>query len=514
MTIAQTPPPTAQPPKIVDIAIVGAGFGGLCMAIKLLEAGNRDFVILEKADEVGGTWRDNQYPGAACDVQSHLYSYSFAAKSDWTQRYAGWCEIQDYILDVTRRYGLRPYIRFKCEVSGAHFDESTACWTLQLQNGETLRARHWVLASGPLHVPAYPNIPGLDHFKGKLFHSARWDHSYPLEGKQVVSIGTGGSAIQYLPTIAPKVKQLTVFQRSAAWVIPRDERRYSRLHKALFKRIPLLRRLHRARLYWTNEARVWPIFHPALARAAQKLVLKFMHHQVKNPELRRKLTPDYTLGCKRVLISNTYYPTFNRPNVELVTDAIREIREHSIVTADGVERPADCIILGTGFVVDPRIYMKNFTLRGRAGHRLSEDWQHSPEAYLGTTVSGYPNMYQLVGPSTGLGHNSIIFMIEAQVHYIMECLRLQRLKRVDYIDLKPEVQRRFNAEVQARARSTVWNTGCRSWYQTAEGTNFAIWPWATWRFWLRTRRVDEQEYEWLRCSPALATPARVERLAT
>nr|WP_245585237.1 NAD(P)/FAD-dependent oxidoreductase [Solimonas flava] len=493
---------TAMEPKPgrtteTEVAIVGAGFGGLCMAIKLIEAGRKDFVILEKGADVGGTWRDNSYPGAACDVQSHLYSYSFAPKADWTQRYAGWREIQDYILDVTERYRLRPYIRFGQEVSGAHFLQDEGRWRIETRGGDVILARHWVLASGPLHVPAIPDLPGLSSFKGKLFHSAQWDHGYDLAGKAVASIGTGGSAIQYVPEIAPKVKQLHVFQRTPAWVIPRDTRRYSDFRKKLFAAVPLLRKLHRARLYWSNESRVWPIFNPALARTLQKLAEMFIRSQVKDPALQRKLTPDYTIGCKRVLISNAYYPTFNRANVELVTDGIREIREHSIVTRDGVERPVDCIILGTGFVVDPRVYMRGFALSGRDGHELAQDWARAPEAFLGTTVTGYPNMFQLVGPGTALGHNSIIFMIEAQVHYILDCLKQLDAQRALYVDVKPEVQRRFNDEVQGALKHSVWSTGCKSWYQTAEGINFTMWPWSTWRFWLRTRKVRLADYEWV-----------------
>jgi cation diffusion facilitator CzcD-associated flavoprotein CzcO len=497
---------TALPTLHTDVAIVGAGFGGLCMGIKLLEAGKTDFVILEKADEVGGTWRDNSYPGAACDVQSHMYSYSFAPKADWSMRYPGWREIQDYILDVTDRYKLRPYLRFGMAVTGAEFLQDEGRWRLSTSTGQTIIARHWVLASGPLHVPQIPKIPGMERFKGKMFHSAQWDHSYDLTGKNVVSIGTGGSAIQYVPEIAPKVKQLTVFQRTPAWVIPRDMRAYPELTKKLFARFDWLRKLHRARLYWSNESRVWPIFNPPLARALQKLVLLFLKKQVHDPEVRRKLTPNYTIGCKRVLISNVYYPTFNRKNVELVTDGIREIREHSIVTQDGVERPADCIVLGTGFVVDPRIYMKDFKLTGRDGHTLGEDWKRAPEAYMGVTVNGYPNMFQLVGPNTALGHNSIIFMIEAQVRYILDCMAQLDQRGASYVDVKPEVQRAFNDKVQANLKHGVWSTGCQSWYQTADGVNFTIWPWSTWRYWLQTRHVRPEDYEWV--MPTAAKPGK------
>lgn len=493
---ARVPPPSNTTIE-TEVAIVGAGFGGLCMAIKLLEAGRKDFLVLEKAQEVGGTWRDNQYPGAACDVQSHMYSYSFAPKADWSQRYPGWREIQDYILEVTDRYQLRPYIRFGQEVTGAEFLQDEGRWKISTRSGDVILARYWVLASGPLHVPAIPEIPGLKDFQGKIFHSAKWDHSYDLNGKNVASIGTGGSAVQYLPEIAPKVKQLHVFQRTAAWVIPRDTRKYSEFSKKLFAAVPLLRKLHRARLYWTNESRVWPIFNPPLARTLQKLATLFIRSQVKDPEIARKLTPDYTIGCKRVLISNVYFPTFNRDNVELVTEGIREVRAHSIVGKDGVERPVDCIVLGTGFVVDPRVYMKDFKLTGRDGHNLAQDWARAPEAYLGMTVSGYPNLFQLVGPGTALGHNSIIFMIEAQVHYIIQAMKEMEARGAAYVDVKPEVQRAFNADVQKNLKNSVWSTGCQSWYQTADGVNFTIWPWSTWRFWLRTRKVKAEEYDWV-----------------
>lgn len=490
---------TQQNPSVrhVEVAIAGAGFGGLCMAIKLQEAGIHDYVILEKGHDVGGTWRDNTYPGAACDVQSHMYSFSFATKPDWSKRYAPWQEIQQYILDVTARYGLRSHIQFNQEVVSAVFNEGTGRWVIKTAAGDTVMARHWVLASGPLHVPAIPKIKGLERFKGKVMHSAQWDHAYDLTGKRVVSIGTGGSAIQYVPEIAPKVKQLHVFQRTAAWVIPRDERTYSAFSKWMFEALPFTRTLHRWRCYWTNESRVWPIFHPKLAKVGEFFLKQFIKFQVKDPALVKKLTPDYTLGCKRILISNKWFPTFNRPNVELVTDDIREVTPDGIVTRDGTERPADCIILGTGFIVDPRIYMKNFELKGRHGHSLAEDWKTSPTSYLGITTAHYPNMYQLVGPHTGLGHNSIIFMIEAQAEYIVKCMQMLQKKGADYLDVKPQAQARFLADVTEHLKGTVWSSGCRSWYQTAEGTNFAIWPKSTWRYWLETRRVNDADYEWV-----------------
>ena len=491
-------PATAPSPLLVDVAIIGAGFGGLCMAIQLLKNGNDRFVVLEKAAEVGGTWRDNSYPGAACDVQSHMYSFSFAGKADWSQRYAPWQEIQQYILDTTDAYGLRRYIRPNCMVSGARFDKSTALWTLNTAAGDVIRARHVVLASGPLHVPAIPQFKGMETFKGALFHSAQWDHGVDLKGKKVISIGTGGSAIQYCPEIAPEVEQLTVMQRTPAWVIPRDTRKYPQWKKNLFARFPLIRKLHRARLYWSNESRVWPIFNPAIARILQNLAKLFIRYQVKDPELVRRLTPDYVLGCKRILISNKWYPMFNRADVELVSEGVREIREHAVVTSSGREIEADCIILGTGFQVDPRLYMQDFPCSGLPGHELMDDWKDGAEAYLGISVHGYPNLHQLVGPNTALGHNSIIFMIEAQVHYILEAMKAMDNRGADYLDVKPEAQARFNARVQAAMKGTVWSSGCVSWYQQGDGKNFTIWPWSTWRYWLATRQVPLADYSFHR----------------
>ncbi len=496
--------------EIIDVVIIGSGFGGLGMAIKLREIGNDNFVVLEKAGEVGGTWRENSYPGAACDVQSHLYSFSFAPKHDWNKRYAGWQEIQQYILDTTEKFGIRPFVRFNREVCGMHFDQTKGLWTVDTMAGEQFVARHVVLASGPLHVPSIPTLPGQENFKGKIFHSAQWDHDYDLTGKHVLSIGTGGSAIQYAPEIAPKVAKLHILQRTPAWVIPRDERAYAGWEKRLFASLPFTRTLHRARLYWSNESRAWPLFAPRIAAAVQKLAKLFITTKVRDPQLARQLTPDYTFGCKRLLISNKWLPMFNRDNVELVSAGIQELRENSVLLRDGRELQADCIILGTGFVTDPRIYMKNFPCKGLPGHDLMQDWKNNAEAYYGTTVTGFPNLYQLVGPNTGLGHNSIIFMIEAQVHYILQCLKRLQEKGADYMDVKPQVQREFNEKLQAKFVGTVWSSGCSSWYQQADGKNVLLWPESTWRFWLKTRRVRDEDYTFVTCSSQTTTGRDVD----
>ena len=496
--------------KIIDVVIIGSGFGGLGMAIKLRETGNENFVVLEKADEVGGTWRENSYPGAACDVQSHMYSFSFAPKHDWSKRYAGWQEIQQYILDTTEKFGIRSFVRFNREVCGMHFDQTQGLWAVDTVAGEQFVARHVVMASGPLHVPSIPALPGQENFKGRIFHSAQWDHDYDLAGKHVLSIGTGGSAIQYAPEIAPKVAKLHILQRTPAWLIPRDERAYAGWEKRLFASLPFTRSLHRARLYWSNEARVWPLFAPRVAAVVQKLAKLFITTKVRDPQLARQLTPDYTFGCKRLLISNKWLPMFNRDNVELVSVGIQELREHSVLLRDGRELQADCIILGTGFVTDPRIYMKNFPCKGLPGHDLMQDWKSNAEAYYGTTVTGFPNFYQLVGPNTGLGHNSIIFMIEAQVHYVLQCIKRLQEKGADYLDVKPQVQREFNEKLQTKFAGTVWSSGCSSWYQQADGKNILLWPGSTWRFWLKTRRVRDEDYVFVTCA---SQPKQVEALS-
>lgn len=496
MSINAAKPTSQAQANDVDVVILGAGFSGLCMAIKLKEAGINSFVILEKASEVGGTWRDNTYPGCACDVQSHLYSYSFEGNPDWSESYAGWQEIQDYILRCTDKYQLRSSIHFNRVVNEAVFDQASGCWNIRASGGARYKAKAFIMGSGPLHVPAIPKINGLDKFKGKVFHSAQWDHRYDLKGKNVVSIGTGGSAIQYVPEIAPEVKQLYVFQRTPAWVLPRNERKYSKLEKQLFRRFPMMRKLHRARLYLTNEARVLPIFHPALAKSLSRFAKWHINSSLNDAELAKKLTPDYTIGCKRVLISNKYYPTFNRENVELVTDGIAEIKENSIVTRDGKERPVDAIILGTGFVADPRKYMKDFTLKGLNGRSLLEQWEQGAESYYGINVAGFPNLFQMVGPNTGLGHNSIIYMIECQVHYIIESLKLLKKKNARYMDLREDAMVAFNEEITKALENTVWNSGCTSWYTQEDGKNFTIWPGTTLSYRARTRQVNPEHYYW------------------
>ncbi|WP_291335533.1 flavin-containing monooxygenase [Acinetobacter sp. UBA801] len=477
-----------------QVAIIGAGFGGLAMAIRLLQRNIHNFLILEKSNEVGGTWRENQYPGAACDVQSHLYSLSFAPKTDWSKRYADAPEIFQYIQDVVQQFNLREYCQFNSEVVHTEYHEKECLWHVTLKDGRQMSCQYLIFASGPLHVPQIPHIKGIEKFQGKVFHSSQWDHQYDLNGKVVASIGTGGSAIQYIPEIAPQVKQIYVMQRTAAWVIPRDERKYLNVEKKLFKQADWFRKLHRARLYWSNESRAIPIMQPSVMKYTQKLAEAFIRFQVKDKELAKKLTPDFVMGCKRILISNKYFPTFNRKNVELVTDAIQEITANGIITKDGKERQIDCLIYGTGFITDPRIYLKHFDCVGRNGIELKQAWKDGAESYYGISHKGFPNLFQLLGPNTVLAHNSVIFMIEAQVDYILQMMDLVTQSQSNAIVVKDQVQDQFNHDVQDMLNNTVWQSGCVSWYQQDGGKNFALWPTYTWKYWLKTKSLHPSDF--------------------
>jgi cation diffusion facilitator CzcD-associated flavoprotein CzcO len=485
--------PAGQDQRTYAVVIMGTGFSGIGMAIALKQAGLRNFVILEKADRVGGTWRENTYPGCACDIRSHLYSFSFEPKTDWSREFAPQPEILEYIEHCVDKFGLAPFIRFGAEVTGAEYDEPSAAWQISTADGGLVRGKALVVGQGPLHVPNIPELPGLERFEGKAFHSAQWDHDHDLTGKRVAVIGTGASAIQLVPQIAGQTSHLTVFQRTAPWIMPRPDRAFTDAQKRRFRRIPPTRVAHRYMIYWLQESLVLGFEHPKLIKAAERLGRGHIARQVCDPGLHDKLTPGYTLGCKRTLVSSDYYPAFNRPNVELETGGIAEIREHSIITRDGREIEADTIIFGTGFHVTDA--MAKLHIVGRSGLKLADAWRDGITAHLGTTVAGFPNLFFLVGPNTGLGHNSIIFMIEAQVRYIMSCLRLVARSRAAAIEVKPDAQDRFNTWVQQKSRGSVWlKGGCASWYLDSEGVNRALWPASTVNFWLRMRRARAADF--------------------
>jgi cation diffusion facilitator CzcD-associated flavoprotein CzcO len=476
-----------------DIAIVGTGFAGLGTAIRLKQAGIDDFVLLERADSVGGTWRDNSYPGCQCDVPSHLYSFSFALNPDWSRTYSPQPEIWDYLRRCAFEHGILPYIRFGHDLREASWNEERGLWELETSRG-TLTARVLVSGVGALSEPSIPDLPGLDRFEGAVFHSAAWDHEHDLTGERVAVVGTGASAIQIVPRIQPKVDRLQVFQRTPPWVLPHTDRPVTRLERRLFRRFPALQRLLRAGIYWARETFVVGfVVNRRAMRLPERMARRHLRRQVPDRELRRKLEPSYTIGCKRILPSNDYYPALSQPNVEVVTSGIRELRERSIVTEDGAEHEVDALVLATGFHVTDMPAAKH--LRGRDGRTLDEVWQGSPRAYLGTTIAGFPNLFMLLGPNTGLGHTSVVVMIEAQLAYVMDCLRTMEREGVHSVDVRDEVQATFNDDLQRQLQDTVWNAGgCVSWYLDAHGRNSTLWPDFTWRFRRRTRRFELADY--------------------
>ncbi|WP_371226509.1 flavin-containing monooxygenase [Pseudomonas sp. QE6] len=481
----------------VRVLIIGAGFAGLGLAIRLKQAGIDDFLILEKAGDVGGCWRENRYPGAACDVPSHLYSFSFEPKADWSRKFAPQAEILDYARHCADKYGLRERIRFHCEVSAASFDEAAGEWRVTCANGEELRAQSLVCALGQLSRPLIPHLPGIERFKGRAFHSAQWDADAPLEGRRVAVVGTGASAIQFVPQIAPKVAELLLFQRSAAYVIPKPDRPYADWERRLKARLPWLQRFDRGLKYVQHEARAlaFTVF-PPLMKVMRLSFHRHLQRGIPDAGLRARLEPDYPLGCKRILISNDYYPALARSNVKLVDTGIREVTEDAIVTRDGQRHPVDTLIYGTGFAATE--FLAPMRVRGLGGRELNQAWQGGAEAYKGISVSGFPNLFILYGPNTNLGHSSIIYMLESQFPYVLACLQRIRREGLKYLDVKPQVQQRFNQHLQHELGHTIWERGCNSWYKTASGRNTVNWPGFTFRYRQLTRQPEFADYDCIR----------------
>jgi cation diffusion facilitator CzcD-associated flavoprotein CzcO len=477
----------------LSVAIVGSGFSGIGLAIRLREQGVEDFAVLERGDGVGGTWHYNTYPGCGCDVPSNLYSFSFAPNPNWSRTYSKQPEIRAYLERTVEQFGVRDKIQLGCEVRGADWDEAAQRWVLDTAHGE-VRAKILISGTGPLVEPRIPEFPGLATFKGPKFHSARWDHSVDLRGKRVASIGTGASAIQYVPAIAPDVEQLYVVQRTPPWVMPHSARPVTRFEKRLYRALPAAQRAVRGAIYASRELLVLgfvkqPKGMGLVAKIANKHRERSLRHK---PELIGATTPRYTVGCKRILPSNDWYPALARDNVELVTEGVDEVREHSIVTAGGRELEVDALVFGTGFhVVDMPV---GKLVRGRDGRALEDVWDGSPRAHLGSTVPGFPNFFIMLGPNTGLGHNSMVYMIESQIAYVMDALRELREQGADIVEVRPEVEARHHEEVQRRMQGTVWNTGCTSWYQDSKGNNPTLWPDWTWQFRRRTARFNAAEY--------------------
>lgn len=474
------------------VAIVGAGFAGIGMAKRLLDEGITDFTIFERAKEVGGVWRDNQYPGCACDVHSHLYSFSWAQNPSWTRAFSPQDEIWSYLKDVANRFGIAPYVRFEHAVVEARWDEDERIWFIETSQG-LYTSDTFVAANGGLSEPSYPKIAGVENFEGKTMHSARWDHDHDLTGKKVAVIGTGASAIQFIPKIQPKVEKLTVFQRTAPWVVPRGDREVPLARRALFARHPRVLHAFRSAIYGVRELFALPLLHPSLLGLSERLARKHLERQVTDPVLRAKVTPDYRMGCKRILISDDYYPAIVQPNVDVVTSGIQEIRARSVVTNDGVEHEVDTIVFGTGFqVAEMKIASQ---IRGRGGKTLADVWQGSMKAHLGTTVHGFPGLFLLQGPNTGLGHTSVIVIIESQIEHVIAALKNMSSRSLVAIEPKLEAQEAWVAAVDRKMKGTVWTSGgCKSWYLDVNGRNSTLWPGFTFTFARRVEPFDPKEY--------------------
>lgn len=468
-----------------DVAIIGSGFSGLCMAIVLKQAQQEQFVLFEQADSIGGTWRDNHYPGAACDVPSNMYSFSFEPNPKWSRMYSEQPEILAYMQHCTDKYQLNSHIQCNSEVVHLQWNARAQHWQIRLHDGRAATARVVVSGVGGLSRPALPNVKGLQDFKGDLFHSAAWNHQVDLNGKRVAVIGTGASAIQFIPQIAPQVNQLLVFQRTPPWVIPKPDGQIPKLIKGVFRALPPAQRLARNGTYWTSETFGLGFVHPSLMRPISALAKWHLAKQVSDPTLQAKLTPNYTIGCKRVLFSNNYYPALARPNVNVITAGVREIVADGVIDSQGQHHAADVIICGTGFdVQNPLGPLHVYDEQGRELRQRA-----SMQAYLGVSMHDLPNLFFLLGPNTGLGHNSIIFMIEAQVDYIMSCLSEMQKRGVGSMHVDVKAEQDYNDQVQQELKKMVWNAGgCKSWYLDENGKNNTLWPGFTWKYWLKTRR--------------------------
>lgn len=475
-----------------DVLVLGAGFAGVCAGARLRASGRTDFVVLDRGTEPGGTWRDNTYPGCECDVPSTLYSFSFAPNPDWSRVFAPQPEIQRYLGDVIERTGVRPHLRLGVEVHGADWDDEARRWRVATSEGDYV-ARVLVSGAGPWHEPVIPDLPGLETFTGAAFHSSRWDHGHDLRGERVAVIGSGASAVQFVPEIAGDVAHLDLFQRTPHWVLPKPNRDVPPAVRALFRRLPLAQRAAHEGLRLGMEAFGWATRHERAMHPLQRIGERHLAEQVPDPELRALLTPQYTPGCKRLLMSNRYYRSLTRENVAVIPHAVSEVRERSVVGADGVERPADAIIFGTGFkLLDMPVAG---IIRGADGRSMADVWQGSPRGYLGTTVSGFPNLFLLLGPNLGNGHSSATVLLEQQMQYVVSALEEMDRAGAEAVDVRPEVQRAFNAAVDEALDGTVWNAGgCGSYYFDSTGRNSFMYPWSTLHHRRRTRRFDLQRY--------------------
>lgn len=476
----------------LDVAVVGAGFSGICAGVKLREAGIYDFRIFEKSPGIGGTWWENTYPGAACDVASHFYCFSFEPNPDWTRKYSPRPEIQTYLAHCVEKYQLHTHLRNGMRLLKLHFDDARKLWTLHFDNGEVVEAHHVILGTGGLHLPMLPQIPGIERFQGRWMHSAQWQKGFNLNGLRVALVGSAASAIQILPAIAARVARVEMFQRTPNYIVPRLDRAYSAREKWAFRHIPGLRKLYRLFLFLRMELLLFPITreHSALRRRATRMALDFMRSQVKDPALHAALTPDYQMGCKRILIADDFYAALNRDNVALVTTPIAAIEEQGVRTADGTLHEADLIIYATGF--DLERHLHGFEVIGPEGRSLDAQWADIAEAYNGCCVPGFPNLWFTTGPNTGVGTTSVVFMIEQEVRYILDCIRTAGRERL--MSVSERATRTYNDAIQAALQHTVWASGCKSWYRRADGRIVTLYPWSALRFRRQLARRVEDDF--------------------
>jgi cation diffusion facilitator CzcD-associated flavoprotein CzcO len=489
-----------------DIVIVGSGFSGLGMAIQLKRAERHDFILLEKAGDIGGTWRDNHYPGAACDVPSHMYSFSFDQNPNWTRFYSEQPEILAYMKRCADKYQLHPHIRTNAELIEARWDADNGIWHLKTQDGKAFTSRVLISGIGGLSRPILPNVKGLDTFTGTLFHSAQWNHDYDLTGKRVAVIGTGASAIQFVPQIAPKVKELVLFQRTPPWLVPKPDFNMSKSLQGVFSKIPGTQRAFRDFVYWNAESFALGFLNPKLMGGIEKLSRFHLNRQIKDPVLREKLTPKYTIGCKRVLFSNNYYPALARDNVNVIASGVAEVSGNTVIGSNGERYEVDAIICGTGFdVKDPLGPLHIYDSKGEDIHSRGD-----LSAYLGVTVTDLPNLFMLLGPNTALGHNSVVFMIESQINYTVKCLEEMDRQQAQSIQVRPEILEDYNQQIQQSLKKMVWGAGgCKSWYINDKGENFTIWPGFTWQYWLKMRTPKFENFEFKPVSSSSKTDTSV-----
>jgi len=490
-TKAATTP--TQPIAVVNTLIIGAGFAGLGSAIRLKQSGLNDFVILERGNKVGGTWRDNNYPGAACDIPSNLYSYSFAQNPNWSRGFSGSPEILDYIHHLVSNFNLGELIHFNQNVSSLSFDESTGLWTVSLSDGNFYHARTVIAAQGPLSNFSFPNIAGIENFKGKKIHSANWDHDYDIKGKRIAVIGTGASAIQIIPELVKTAEFVKVFQRTPGWVTPRPDYKTPEWNKTIFRKIPAAQTAMRRALYWTHESMALAvIWNSPLTKVAEQLAKSHLNRQVKDAWLRRQLTPDFKIGCKRVLVSNDYYPALQQPNCKLITWPIVKITENGVQTMEGIEHAVDCIVFATGFDVSKS--GSPFPITGLNGRSLDEEWSRGAKAYKSINVSGFPNLFFTFGPNSGPGHNSALVYMESQIDYAVRAIKAIVNGKIKMLDVKVDVQAKYNKEIQKRLSKTNWNSGCKSWYLTEDGFNSTMYPGFATQYQNQMKLFDLKDY--------------------